>query len=291
MLAAQQVAHGIDRVHAHQHRLRPADIALNEGQMLDAIDLALIGHHAPDAAGKAGNLALLDALDQPLGTAAMGDQVRDGAELDVMALGEGDQIRQAGHGAVIVHDLADHAGGGEPGQAGDVHRSLGMAGAHQRAAIARHQREYMAGGDDILTPELRIDRNRDGPRAVGGGNAGGDPLARLDRNREGGLMPGAVGLAHQRQAEALAAVLRHGEADQPARMLGHEVDRIRGCELRRDHEVALVLAVLVIDQDEDPPCPRFLDNFGGRGDVIVQASRLQCRLQTVHQTCPFMAGA
>ena len=46
-------------------------------------------------------------------------------------------------------------------------------------------------------------------------------------------------------------------------MLGHEVDRVRRGELRRDDEVALVLAVLVVDQDEHAAVARFLDQFLG----------------------------
>ena len=45
--------------------------------------------------------------------------------------------------------------GVEPGEAGDVDRRLGMAGAHQRAALARHQREDVAGGDDVVAARIR----------------------------------------------------------------------------------------------------------------------------------------
>ena len=44
-------------------------------------------------------------------------------------------------------------------------------------------------------------------------------------------------------------------------MRGHEVDRIGRRHLRRDDEVALVLAVLVVDQDEHPAVARFVDDL------------------------------
>ena len=96
----------------------------------------------------------------------MRDQVGDGAELQIVALREGDQVRQPRHGAVVVHDLADHAGRVQAGLARDIDRRLGMAGAHQRAALARHQREDMAGRDDVVAAAFRIDRDGDGVGAV-----------------------------------------------------------------------------------------------------------------------------
>ena len=61
----------------------------------------------------------------------VGDEVGDGADLQAVMLGEGHEIGQPGHGPVLVHDLADHAGRIETGQAADVDRRLGMAGADQ----------------------------------------------------------------------------------------------------------------------------------------------------------------
>ena len=53
-------------------------------------------------------------------------------------------------------------------------------------------------------------------------------------------------------------------------MTGHEVDRVGRGELRGDDEVALVFAVLVIDQDEHPAVAGFLDQFLGGGEVLRQ---------------------
>jgi hypothetical protein len=82
--------------------------------------------------------------------------------------GEGHQIVQPGHGAVVVHDLADHARGVEPGQARDIDRRFGMAGADQHAAIARDQREDVARGDDVIAALSGVDRDGNGAGPVGG---------------------------------------------------------------------------------------------------------------------------
>ncbi len=249
-----------------------ARIAHHEGQVLDLIDPVLVGDDAPLLAIRTGIEPLLHPFDQFFGSAAMRDQIGDGAEFEIMPLRESHQIRQPGHGAVIVHDLADDAGGDKAGKAGDVHRCLGMAGADQGTAIARHQREDMARGDDIPAVEFRIDGDRYGAGAVRRRDAGGDTLARLDGDREGGFVPGAVRLAHHRQPKPFTARFGHGETDQPAGVLGHEVDGIRGRELRRYDQITLVLAILVIDQNKNSAGPRLIDDLGGGRDIVAQAS-------------------
>ena len=57
---------------------------------------------------------------------------------------------------------------------------------------------------------------------------------------------------HQRQVELVAALLGQRQADQAAAVAGHEVDRLGGHLLGRDRQVALVLAVLVVDHDHHP---------------------------------------
>ena len=50
------------------------------------------------------------------------------------------------------------------------------------------------------------------------------------------------------------------EADQPAAVARHEVDRVGGRHLRGNDEVALILAVVVVDEDEHPPVARLVDD-------------------------------
>lgn len=125
----------------------------------------------------------------------MRDQIRNGAKLQPMMLREGHQIRHARHGAVIIHDLADHTGGIEPRKPGEIHCRFRMPRAHQRATFARHQRKHMAGGDDMFPPQFRIDRNSDGPRTIRCRNARGHAIARFNGNSEGGLVPRAIDCA------------------------------------------------------------------------------------------------
>jgi hypothetical protein len=208
--------------------------------------------------------------------AAIGDQVADRADLEIVELGEGDEVVEPRHRPVVLHDLADHARGIEPREPRDVDRRLGMAGADQHAAVARDQREDVAGGDDRAPVLRRVDRDRDGARAIRRRDAGGDAFARLDRDGERGLVPRAVVARHQVEPELVDALLGHREADQPAAELRHEVDRVGRRHLRGDDEVAFILAILVVDEDEHAAVARLVDQFLGAGEeAVLQAGEFR----------------
>ena len=58
--------------------------------------------------------------------------------------------------------------GVEPGQPGQVDRRLGVAAAHQHAALAVAQREDVAGPGDLPRLGRGVGEHADGVRAVGG---------------------------------------------------------------------------------------------------------------------------
>ncbi|MCY1440554.1 hypothetical protein D9M71_568360 [compost metagenome] len=104
----QQVAQRVHVVHAHQGRLFRADLA--DGQR----EVNLIGHRVAvgdqvEVAELAVQRLFAEAGDGAFVDQAVVDQVGDGADLDAVLFGEGFQLRTTGHGAVVVHDFADHA--------------------------------------------------------------------------------------------------------------------------------------------------------------------------------------
>ena len=76
---------------------------------------------------------------------------------------------------------------------------------------------------------------------------------------------------HQVEAELVAALGREREADQAARLLGHEVDRLGRRELRGHRQVALVLAVLVVADDDHLALADVLDRLLDRGEALARA--------------------
>ena len=257
-------------MHPHQHRLVAREVALAQHDMFVPVGGVGIDAHGPFPAEFRGDGLFIHDLHQVIVAAAVGDEIADRADLKPVQLREADEVGQARHGAIFLHDLADHARRVEPGKARDIDRGLGMARAHQHTAIARTQREHMPGRRDILRALARVDGHRHRAGAVMGGNAGGHALARLDRHGEGGLVARRVMRGHQRQAERVDPLAGHRQADQAAPMRGHEIDRVGRGHLRGDDKVPLVLAILVIDEDEHPPVAGIFDDlFDGRDHVLV----------------------
>ena len=211
-------------------------------------------------------LAAAQALDQGLVVAAVGDQVGDGADLQAVLAGEHFQIRQPGHAAVVVHDLADHGRRRQACHGRHVATGLSVAGAHQHAAVLGLQREDVAGLHQVFGLGVTGHGGLHGARTVGGRDAGGDTVAGLDGHGEGRAMGRAVALGHRRQAQSLAALAGQRQADQAAAVLGHEVDGFGRHMVGGDHEVAFVLAVFLVDQDHHAAGGQFGHQLGNRGD-------------------------
>ena len=277
-------------MHAHQHGARRGKVAFDEGEVLDRLRRGLEHVQIEVAAMCAVDRGLRHLLDDLVVAQPVADQVLDGADLEPVALGEGDEVGHARHGAVVVHDLADDAGGVEAGQPREIDAGFRMPGPHQHAALARDQREDVAGRDDVVEVLGRVDGRGDGARAVVRGDAGGDALARLDGDGERRAVARLVLARHVLEAQLRRALRRQRQADQAATMLGHEIDGVGRRHLRGDDEVAFVLAVLGVDQDDHAPVAQVLDDLVDRREEAL-AFRVCGRLQAVHHVRSSMARA
>jgi hypothetical protein len=112
-------------------------------------------------------------------------------------------------------------------------------------------------------------------------DSGGDAFAGLDRRGEGGLVARLVLDGHQFQAQFIGAFGGHRQTDQPATIFGHEVNGLGTSLFGGDDEIALILPVFVIDQDEHAPITGVLNHilnggkfrFGGHGNSLHGAFR------------------
>jgi hypothetical protein len=193
--------------------------------VLAPVHLVLEGDHA-EVTELRGQRGLGDPPHQPLVGQPIGHDLGDGDEPEVVAAGELLQLGPPGHGAVVVHDLADHAGGRQPREPRQVHGGLGLAHAPEDAAGHRAEGEDVAGSAQVAGPGVRIHQELDGPGPVGGADARGHAEARVgvhahrERRPEGLL----VLVGHEREAQLVRAGLGERGADQPAGVGRHEVD-------------------------------------------------------------------
>ena len=199
------------------------------------------------------------------------DQVGDRDHQEAVPAGESAEGRNARHRPVLVHDFADHAGRVKAGEARQIHRRLRLSGAHQHATVPRAQRGDMARLGKVRRLGVRIDRHPNRCGAVRRRDAGRRDVLGVDRHRERRLEPGGV-LAHDhRDIELVEAVTGHRQTDQTATVARHEVDDVRRYLLGGDGEVALVLAILVID-DSSIVANRLLRRRAGAPARSVPAS-------------------
>ena len=119
----------------------------------------------------------------------------------------------------------------------------------------------MSGTGQVLRPGLGFDGREDGDGAVGRANAGSHAHAGINRFAESGAMHRGVDWRHKRKVELVAALLGEREADQAAAVLGHEVDGFRSDFFGGHGEVAFVLAVFVVHEDDHATVADFFDGF------------------------------
>ena len=198
-----------------------------------------------------------------------GDKGSHGQDAQSVAAGEHFQIGQAGHLAVVAHDFADDRDGLEAGEPGEVEGGLGMAGPPQDAAGDTLQRENVAGTDEIAGRGGVVGQQADGPGPIEGADAGGDALTGVHRYGECG--PVAVLFIqrhHAAEPQAAEPLFLHGHADQPPAVGGHEIDPFRRDEFAGGHQVAFVLPVFIIHDQQQAPGAENVQGFFHRAEDV-----------------------
>ena len=122
----------------------------------------------------------------------------------------------------------------------------------------------MPGRDEIIGLGARVDRDLDGEGALARGDSGADPGTGVDADRECRAVGRAVVVGHHGQPQGLDPILGQGETDEPPAVAGHEVDGLGRDQIRGQGQVALVLAILVVDHDDQLAGADVLDGLGDR---------------------------
>ena len=252
-VAAQRVEHVAREalgVHAHEHVALALDRATHHRDVLLAVEHRLV-HVRGEVAPRRRDARLGDPTDELLVLAAVLDELGDRDHQEPVLLAELDQVRDPRHRPVVVHDLAEHAGGVHARQTGQVHRRLGVAGALEHATLGVAQREDVAGPCQVARLRGGVDQRPDGRRAVRRRDAGRGAVHVVHRVGERRAVRLGVVADHQRDVELVEPLPRQRRADHARGVAHEERDGLGRRRLGRHDEVALVLAVLVVDHDDD----------------------------------------
>ena len=192
----------------------------------------------------------LFALDEPLVLAAVGDEVFDGGDFEVVLNRKLHQVGEAGHGAVVVHDFAADASRLEPGETREIDGCFRVAAALQDAAWLGLEREDVARLNEVLRSGIGIDQHADDSGAVGGTDTGGDAVGGIDGDGEGGFLALAVLQDHALKAELLSPLVGNGGTNEPTRMHHHEVNGFGGDFFGGHDEITLIFPARVIGDND-----------------------------------------
>ena len=132
-----------------------------------------------------------------------------------------------------------------------VDGGLGVTGPLEHAALAGHQRVDVAGAGQVAGAGGRVAQRLDRGAAVVGRDAGGGAVAVVDGDEERRALALGVLHDHRRQVELGRPLGGDRRAEVARGVVEEERHLLGGGELGRHDEVALVLAVLVVDHDED----------------------------------------
>ncbi len=158
-----------------------------------------------------------------------------------------------------------------PASLREIHGRFRLPGANQHTAFASAKREHVSRTRKIGRFGRGIDRNLDGARTVLRRDAGGDSLASVDGFTECRPILRRVLRRHQSNVKVLETLLGHRQADQATSIFRHEVDGFgRDC-FSSEGEVAFVLAVLVVYNDDHPARADFCQCFWNAGERWLRA--------------------
>jgi len=234
---------------ADEDVLSSGDVPLDEGEVVLSVDAGLVEVQF-EVAVVGGHFDDLDLVDLLLALPAMFDEFLDGADLELAPLRDFQEFRQAGHGAVFAHYLADDADGTTTCHTSEIDRGLGVAGALQDAPGFGPQRENVPGLHEVVTHRGGISHDLERSGAIGGADSRRDPRRGIDADLEVRAKAVLVVLHHFLDAELLQPLLGGWRANKAATMLGHEIDGLGRCMLRGHDQIALILAIRIIDHDD-----------------------------------------
>ncbi|RNC80459.1 MAG: hypothetical protein ED559_01205 [Phycisphaera sp.] len=200
------------------------------------------------------------------------DDLFDRAHLHAVFLDEFGEIWQPRHRAVGVTDLDPDRCRRETRELAEIDRSLGLTDPDEHPAVACPQRVDVSGSHEVGGDRARIERHLDGLGALCGADTGRKAVLRVavDRDHQGRTPNRSVCLGLWVQVQPVAVCFGQRDEQVARRLAHHEVDRLGGDELGGHHDVALVLAVLVVRENDHLALSEIREDLVNRAECGIE---------------------
>jgi hypothetical protein len=179
-------------------------------------------------------------------------ELGDGDEGKAVFLGETLELGPPSTRAILAENLTNHSGWYEAGKASEINGRLGVPHTLKHASLARTKWGHVARTAQIGRNSLGIDRDTNGFGAILSAHPRRNTkaLVRIDTDRECSTIFVGIDLALLSELEVVGAFPRKRETNPAARLADHEVDHLGRDKLRRADEIAFVLAILIVGDDD-----------------------------------------
>ena len=182
---------------------------------------------------------------------AVGDEVADADDLQSVLASHLLQLGHAGHGAVFVQNLDEGCSRLQTREASQIDSSLGVSGTTQDALVLGIEGIDVSGTAEVGRLTGGVGQCTDGGSAVVSADACSAAFQQVHGDGEGCAEHAGVVLHLMFQFEFLGAADGDGCAEHAAAVAQHEVHLLGGYHLGSCDEVAFVLAVFIVHDDDE----------------------------------------
>ena len=270
-------------MHAHERAVRR--VARDDGEVVGAGHAVAVGAEAERRRARSARWspprrspARSPGSRRATGTSAVAvpllqvvDERLDGDDGHALALAELDQAGQAHHLAVVGDDLGDRAdrGRGRRASSGRPPPRCGRRARARRRRRARSGRMW-PGRMQARRRRVRVGEHAQGVGAVGGADAGAECGRRHPRDRVAVPRGSSLSTTMSGRSRRSAISFGHRRADEAGGVAHHPGDPLLAGELGGDDDVALVLAALVVGDDDGLPGAQRVERRRGcwRGSLL-----------------------
>jgi hypothetical protein len=161
------------------------------------------------------------------------------------------ELGQSGHAPVYVHDIHNNSCRTASGKAGQINGRFGMSCAAKYATRAGAQWEDVPRPAKVSTDCIGVGQSIDSFGAILGGDSGTNSMAfKVYTHSKCGLVGVCIALNHGMKVELVAALVHERDADEASCVRRHEIYGFGAYSLCQGHEVALVFAVFVVNDND-----------------------------------------